>query len=46
MAAAASPSSVTAHLAEKIQNIRLKESQPCIVVLGMAGSGKSSFVQV
>lgn len=24
----------------------LKDSAPCVLVLGMAGSGKSSFVQV
>jgi len=41
-----SSSSIAATLAEKVQNISLKESKPCIVVLGMAGSGKSSFVQV
>ena len=33
-------------LAKKMEQVDLKERVPCILVLGMAGSGKSSFVQV
>ena len=33
-------------LAKKMEQVDLKEKEPCILVLGMAGSGKSSFVQV
>ena len=33
-------------LAKKMEQVDLKDKEPCILVLGMAGSGKSSFVQV
>lgn len=32
---------------EKFQQLKIKECElPCILVLGMAGSGKTTFVQV
>ena len=34
------------NITEKMEKVDLKEREPCIIVLGMAGSGKTSFVQV
>ena len=33
-------------ITKKLEEINLKDKEPCVLVLGMAGSGKSSFVQV
>lgn len=43
--AAASISTDDDGLASKMEQVDLKDKEPCILVLGMAGSGKSSFVQ-
>jgi len=43
--AMAAPQPADEGITKKLEEINLEDKEPCVLVLGMAGSGKSSFVQ-